>query len=506
MSDQDIILRLEGISKEFPGVKALDNVNLEVKKGEVHVLLGENGAGKSTLMKILSGVYKKDSGKIFLEGNEVLVNSVKDAEKLGIGIIHQELNLLPYRDIAQNIFLGNEPIKRKILNVQIINQDKMYSECDKLLQTIGINIDSHTMVKNLGIAQKQMIEIAKALSLRNLKILIMDEPTATLTKGEIDKLFSLIRAYKAKGISVIYISHRMEEIQMIGDRVTVLRDGKYIGTVPVKETPTSELIKMMVGREITNLYNKKYNVPGEEALKVENLTLRGKFTDISFKVHQGEIVSFYGLVGAGRTEVAKTIFGEYKCDKGNIYTFGQKLKDSSPTTSVEKGLGLLPEDRREEGLITKMSVKQNIVQASLKKVFPTWIVNDKIETEIAKKTITQLNIVPPNENAIVGSLSGGNQQKVVLGKWLLTESEILIFDEPTRGIDIGAKAEIYELMNNLAAEGRAIMMISSDLPEIIGMSDRIYVMYQGKIVAEFNHENANQEKIVNFAIGRGEVL
>jgi len=505
MSDQ-ILLQLKGISKQFPGVKALDNVNMDVKKGEVHVLLGENGAGKSTLMKILSGVYKKDSGNIFLDGKEVFINSVKDAENLGIGIIHQEFNLLPHRDIAQNIFLGNEPLKRSFLRMHTLDKRTMYSKCNELLKTVGIDLDSHTLVKDLGIAQKQMVEIAKALSLANLKVLIMDEPTATLTKGEIDKLFSLIQMYKNRGISIIYISHRMEEIQIIGDRVTVLRDGKYIGTVPVKETPTSELIRMMVGRKITNLYKRDYNVPGSEALRVENLNLRGKFKDISFKIHQGEIVGFYGLVGAGRTEVAKAIFGEDRYDKGEIFINGKKVKYQTPSQSVKHKLGLLPEDRREEGLITKMMLKQNIVQASLKKTFPKGVLNSRAEKDLANHYISKLNIAAPNENVTVASLSGGNQQKVVLAKWLLTESQIIIFDEPTRGIDVGAKAEIYELMNDLAKSGRAIMMISSDLPEVIGLSDRIYVMYQGKIVAEFNHQNASQEQIVNFAIGRGDIL
>ncbi|NLZ52902.1 MAG: sugar ABC transporter ATP-binding protein [Thermoanaerobacteraceae bacterium] len=505
MSDQ-ILLQLKGISKQFPGVKALDNVNMDVKKGEVHVLLGENGAGKSTLMKILSGVYKKDSGKIFLDGKEVEINSVKDAENLGIGIIHQEFNLLPYRDIAQNIFLGNEPTKPGPMGAQVLDKAVMYSKCNELLESIGIDLDSRTLVKDLGIAQKQMVEIAKALSLTNLKVLIMDEPTATLTKGEIDKLFSLIKMYKDKGISIIYISHRMEEIQVIGDIVTVLRDGKYIGTVPVKETPTSELIRMMVGRRISNLYNRDYNVPGEEALRVENLSSRGKFKDVSFAIHRGEIVGFYGLVGAGRTEVAKAIFGADKYDSGEILINGKKVQHHSPSQSVQHKMGLLPEDRRDEGLIIKMLLKQNVVQASLKKVFPKGILNNRTESEVAKNYISKLNIATPGENVITSSLSGGNQQKVVLAKWLLTDSQILIFDEPTRGIDVGAKAEIYELMNNLAKSGRAIMMISSDLPEVIGLSDRIYVMYQGKIVAEFSHENANQEQIVNFAIGRGDTL
>lgn len=340
----------------------------------------------------------------------------------------------------------------------------------------------------------------------NLKVLIMDEPTATLTKGEIDKLFSLIEMYKSKGISIIYISHRMEEIQLIGDRVTVLRDGKYIGTVPVKETPTSELIRMMVGRKITNLYKRDYNEPGQETLKVCNLSRRGKFKDINFTVRQGEIVGFYGLVGAGRTEVAKAIFGADKYDSGEIFINGKKVKNHSPSQSVKNKMGLLPEDRRDEGLITQMQLKQNVVQASLKKVFCNGILNNKTEAEVARQYIAKLNIATPNENVAVASLSGGNQQKVVLAKWLLTDSEVLIFDEPTRGIDVGARAEIYELMNELAKRGKAIMMISSDLPEVIGLSDRIYVMYHGRIVAEFNHENANQEQIVNYAIGRGDTL
>ncbi|RKL63383.1 sugar ABC transporter ATP-binding protein [Thermoanaerobacteraceae bacterium SP2] len=500
--NNEVILRLENITKEFPGVLALDRVSLEVKQGEVHVLLGENGAGKSTLMKILCGVYKKDGGKIFIDNKEVTINGVKDAEKLGIGIIHQEFNLLPFRDIAQNIYLGKEPRKNLKL-VDVIDRSVMYKKCRELLDSLEINIKEYALVKDLGVAQKQMVEIAKALS-SEVKILIMDEPTATLTKNEIDKLFNIIMQLKAKGVSIIYISHRLEEIKMIGDRVTVLRDGKYIGTVEVCDTSTDELVKMMVGRKIENLYNRTYNKIGKEALRVEGLTLNKRIRDVSFKIHEGEIVGFYGLVGAGRTEVAKTVFGEYKPDKGSIFVFGRKLSKLTPTEAVKNKIGLLPEDRKEEGLTIKMSVKQNIVQASLKKVFPSGILKEDLELEISKKYIKELNIATPDAHKIVKNLSGGNQQKVVLAKWLLTESDIIIFDEPTRGIDVGAKAEIYEIMDELAKKGRAIMMISSDIKEIMGLTDRIYVMYQGKIVAEFDHQNYNQEEIISFAIGKGE--
>lgn len=497
MSNSEIVLQMKGISKVFPGVKALDDVDFEVRKGEVHVLLGENGAGKSTLMRVLSGIISKDSGEILLDGNPVEINGIPDAQSLGISIIHQELNMLEDRNIAQNIFLGREPVKN---GLGTVDAKKMMNDSRTLLKRLEVALDPKCMVRDLSVAQQQMVEVVKALSIKT-KILIMDEPTSSLTQNEIDRLFTIVRSLKADGISIIYISHRMEEIFEIGDRVTVMRDGKYIGTVPVAETNMNDLIAMMVGRKIDNLYGKTSHSSGEEALRTENLTgLR--FRNVSINVHCGEIVGLGGLVGAGRTELAKAIFGYDRIEGGEIFLHGKKVTRHSPKQSVQHGLALLPEDRKSEGLILDQPIKNNIVQASLHKLFKNFIVNPKTEIDAAKKFRDELHIASPDVMAMVKSLSGGNQQKVVLSKWLCTGCSVLIFDEPTRGIDVGAKAEIYALMNRLAGDGYAILVISSDQMELLGISDRIYVMCEGEITAELSKEEATPELMLSYAIGK----
>lgn len=498
MTNSEIALQMRGICKAFPGVKALDNVDFEVRKGEVHVLLGENGAGKSTLMKILSGVYAKDGGEIFLADEPVEIHGVREAQALGISIIHQELSMLPDRDIAQNIFLGREPTKNKF---GVVDTRKMYEDSKALLLRLGVDLDPKTMIKGLSIAQQQMVEVVKALSIKT-RILIMDEPTSSLTQKEIDRLFAIVKNLRESGISIVYISHRMEEIFEIGDRVTVMRDGKYIDTVDVKDTDMGHLISMMVGRTIEHLYNRTYNEPGEEALRTENLTgLR--FRNVNINVHRSEIVGFAGLVGAGRTELVKAVFGYDRIDSGEVYLNGEKMTRHSPKHSVNSGLALLPEDRKTEGLVLEQPIKNNIVQASLTKLFKNFIVNSKVEIKEAEKYREELRIASPDVIRAVSSLSGGNQQKVVLGKWICTGCNVLIFDEPTRGIDVGAKAEIYELMNKLASQGYAILVISSDQIELLGMSDRIYVMCEGEITAEVDRNTATAALLVSYAIGKG---
>jgi ribose transport system ATP-binding protein len=490
-------LQMKGICKSFPGVKALDQVDFDLHKGEVHILLGENGAGKSTLMKILSGVYQKDAGEILLAGRPTEIQGIRHAQALGMSMIHQELNLLMDRDIAQNIFLGREPVMWGPLKV--IDSKRLYADSSNLLRALNMDLRPTIQVKDLSIAQQQMVEVSKAVSV-DTKILIMDEPTSSLTQNEINSLFSIVRNLKERGIGIIYISHRMEEIFEIGDRVTVMRDGKHVGTVPVAETDLQTLVSMMVGRPIGNLYRRTYNPPGEEALRTERLCgLR--FRNVDITVRRGEIVGLAGLVGAGRTELAKAIFGDDPITAGAVYLNGKKMPRHTPAYSVRHGLGLLPEDRKGEGLVLEQPIKNNISQASLSRLFKRYLLNDTIETDVAERYRASLRIASPDVSRLAKSLSGGNQQKIVLGKWLCPNCGVLIFDEPTRGIDIGGKADIYELMNNLARDGCAILLISSDQSELLGMSDRIYVMCEGEIVADLGRDVATPAQMVSYAIG-----
>lgn len=494
------ILRMENITKSFSGVAVLKNAGIEIEKGEVHILLGENGAGKSTLMKILSGAYSRDSGNITLKDKQVEINSPKDAERLGISIIYQEFNLVPFMTVGENIYLGREPMS----NIPgKIDFDKMYKDAQGMLDYLNVDISPNRVVGTLGIAQQQMIEIAKALSV-NSEIIIMDEPTAALTEKEIDSLFRIIKKIKSEGVSIIYISHRLEEFEKIGDRVTIMRDGNTIDTVKIKETSIDELIKLMVGREINEKFPKIEVSKGEELLRIENLNRKGVFKDISFSLKAGEILGISGLMGAGRTEVMRAIFGIDKYDSGDIFIKSKKVEIKSPIGAIKNGIGFVTENRRDEGLVLAMNVGQNITLASLGRYCSNPIkMNLTKEIKEIESYRSKLAIKSAGYKQIAATLSGGNQQKIVIAKWLLSDSKILIVDEPTRGIDVGAKIEIYNIMNELVKSGVGIIMISSELPEVIGMSDRILVMCRGSITGELKREEATQERIMHYATGGG---
>lgn len=498
MVDKKPMLEMEGITKSFPGVKALDGVNIKAYSGEVLALLGENGAGKSTLMKILSGVYKKDSGKILIEGEEVEPSNIKEAERLGVAIIHQELSVLPNLTVGENIFLGNEKFSKFSRR---INKSLLRERSKSFLEQIGSKVDPDTLVSDVSVGEMQMIEIAKALT-KNSKIIIMDEPTTALTEVETKKLFEVIEKLKEKGIAVIYISHRMEEIFAICDRVTVLRDGQYVGDAKTKEVTNDDLIAMMVGRKLEEQFPYRKAKVGDVILRTENLQYKNKVNSVSFEVKAGEILGVAGLMGSGRTELAKIIFGEYRKEAGEIYINGEKVKISSPQDGIKNGICYLSEDRKKEGLVLGMSVGENMTlsnlvsyENSLKKI------DKRKEREDIEEYIKKLSVKTPYPEQLMKNLSGGNQQKAILAKWIMLSPKVLIIDEPTKGIDVGAKKEIYEVLNELKASGKAIIMISSDLPEVMGVSDRIMIMHEGKVSGILSHEEANQERIMKYAVG-----
>lgn len=499
----DTLVLMEGIEKSFAGVHALSQCHFELRTGEVHALVGENGAGKSTLMKVLSGVYSKDAGHIFYKGKEVEIPNPRTAQHLGISIIHQELNLMNHLTIAQNIFIGREPRTAKVL----INDDEINDRTAKLFETMHLNLDPRTKVADLTVAKQQMVEIAKSLSF-NAEVLIMDEPTAALTEAEIDELFKIIRQLRTKGVGVVHISHRLEELKQISDRVTVMRDGHYIETVMTKDATIGQIISLMVGRTIFETSPEIPENPSQKiVLEVKKLNQGNLLKDVSFSLKKGEILGFAGLMGAGRTEVARAIFGADKYDSGEIIINGQKVHIKSPGDAVAHGIGYLSEDRKRCGLTLGMDVKDNVVLASLKK-FLHWAgwVNFAKATSTASEMSQMLNIKTPSLEQKVKFLSGGNQQKVVIGKWLVADTEILIFDEPTRGIDVGAKSEIYKLLNELARQGKSIIMISSELPEILRMSHRVVVMCEGRITGTLNANEATQESIMKLATQRGGII
>ena len=491
-----MILKLKNITKEFPGVVALNNINFGLMKGEVHVLLGENGAGKSTLVKVLSGAYSKDSGEIYLNGVKIEIKNPKHAQQLGIGIIYQELNLIPHLTVAENIFLGSEYLN----SFGLINNKKIYEETKKLLDELNVHINPDSLVSTLGTAQQQMVEIARALSL-NSQILIMDEPTSSLTKNEIHQLFQTIRKLKQKGVAIIYISHRLEEIFEIGDRVTILRDGNYVATKLIDETDQNELVKMMVNRDLKDHYPKRRAGAGKELLRVNNLSTKDLLKNISFRLNSGEILGIYGLLGSGRTELARVIFGADTYETCEIYLNERLIKINSPSKAIKEGIGFLTEDRKTQGLILDICIKHNISITTLNEFSKFGFIDGKNEEQVSEKYISDLKIKTTGSDQIVRFLSGGNQQKVVFAKWLNSGANIYIFDEPTRGIDVGAKQEIYELMNKLTEDGSGIMMISSELPEILGMSDRVLVMHNGEISADLENKNLTQEELLNYAVG-----
>lgn len=501
--NNEILLRMEKIVKNFPGVKALDNVDLEVYKGEVLALVGENGAGKTTLMEILNphpaptGFYRQDNGSIFFNGKEIKPRNPLEAQKIGISFIHQHFNLALNLTVAENILLGREPCKGAFL--KIVDRKKMEDLVDGLLFKLDVKFSSKTLVSDLSVAQKQMVEIAKALSL-DAQLIIMDEPTAPLTENEIQKLFEIVKNLKSEGITFIFITHKLDEIFKISDRVVVLRDGSRIGSFDINEASEEEISKMMVGRDL-EMFPKKEVKIGDSALEVRSLSRKGAIENVSFEVREGEILGIFGLVGAGRTETIRAIFGADKKDCGEIYIKGKKLDIKSPNKAIESGMGLVPEDRQLEGLIPLMNVKENITLSILNKISNFLLIKRKKEEGIVKSYINKLRIITPDMHYLVKGLSGGNQQKVVLAKWLASKPKILILDEPTRGIDVGAKAEIHLIMSQLAGEGIGIIMVSSELPEILKMSDRVLVMAEGRITAEFSSEEATEENIIRCAVG-----
>ncbi|MDD2959762.1 MAG: sugar ABC transporter ATP-binding protein [Lachnospiraceae bacterium] len=491
------ILELKKINKSFPGVKALSDVDLELRKGEVLALVGENGAGKSTLMKILSGAYKKDSGSIIFDGQEVDIQSPIHSEELGIAIIYQELNLIQRVSVAENIYLGRYPKKNGIVQWQ-----KMYSDSEKLIRELGLDINVKSMLRELSLAQQQLVEIVKAVS-TNAKVVIMDEPTSSLSQSETEILFGIIKKLRSKGTSIIFITHRLDEIYEVCDRMSILRDGCYIGSREVKDISKNEMIEMMIGRKLTNQYPVRDTQIGEVVFEVRHLADGdNKVKDVSFQAHAGEVLGFAGLVGAGRTETMRLIFGADKKTSGEILIHGKQTVINNPRDAIKNGIGFVTENRKEEGLFLRSSVKVNTVMVSLKKILKKGLYFDfKKEKEYAEEYVKLLQVATPSVNQRVMFLSGGNQQKVVLAKWLLSDSDIIIFDEPTRGIDVGAKCEIYEIINQLVANGKVVIVVSSDMEEVMGVCDRIIVMHEGVISGEVSKENISQSIIGRLSVG-----
>jgi ribose transport system ATP-binding protein len=497
---KEALVLMEGIEKHFPGVHALNQCRFELASGEVHALVGENGAGKSTLMKVLTGVYTKDAGRIIYKGKEIEITTPKMAQDLGISIIHQELNLMPDLTVAQNIYIGREP--KKLLNL-FLDEQELNVRTQQLFQRMNLQMDPRIKVSDLTVAKQQMVEIAKALSFQS-EVLIMDEPTAALTDTEIDDLFRIIHQLRDSGVGIVYISHRMEELKRITDRITIMRDSRYIETLETKDATIDHIISLMVGREIYSKPTESQETSNQPVvLEVKHLNRGNVIRDVSFQLKKGEILGFAGLMGAGRTEVARAIFGADASDSGEIRIHGQPVTINNPHDAVGYGMGYLSEDRKRYGLLVGMDVETNLAISSYKKLssWGGWM--NKAQTlAVAEQYSAALKVKTPSMNQEVKFLSGGNQQKVVIAKWLTRDCEILIFDEPTRGIDIGAKSEIYKLLNDLASQGKSIMMISSELPEILLMSHRIMVMCEGRITGELSNKEATQEKIMMLATNR----
>ena len=490
------ILEMRGITKRFPGVLALDHVDLTVYPGQVLALVGENGAGKSTLMKVLSGVHQMDEGEILMEGKSVKIENPLASQLMGISIIYQELSVLDNMNIAENIFLGREKRNGKVF----VDKKTMHAEARKLLDEVGLDMDTRTMAGELSTAQKQMIEVAKALSF-NSKIIIMDEPTSSLTETETEILFGIIRKLREKGVAIVFISHKLAEIFAITDEVAILRDGVSAGRMVTGDCSENDIIKAMVGREVDDLYPKQTAAIGDVVLEVKNLSTKGFLKDINFQLRAGEILGFAGLVGAGRSEVMRAVFGIDPKESGEVYIKGKKVDIKTPRDAMLQGMGFVPEDRKLQGLVLGMSVGKNTTLAALKAVAnKAGFINHKQEKDMADKFVKALEVKTPSNDQLVKNLSGGNQQKVVIAKWLANNPDILILDEPTRGIDVGAKKEIHQLMSDLANQGVAIIMISSELPEVLGMSDRVVVMHEGRIKGELDRTEADQVSIMKMAV------
>ena len=491
----DVLVRMRGITKSYPGVAALSGVDFELRAGEVHCLVGENGAGKSTLMRILTGAEQPDSGVIDIAGHESGHLRPAEAHRLGVSAIYQETDLVPDLTVAQNMFLGHEPRNR----FGVLDRTMMRREAKRVLAELDVSLSVDAPVADLTAANSQFVQIAKALT-RETRVLIMDEPGAVLSDHELKTLFEIVDDLRGRGLGIIYISHRLEELLRIGDRVTVMRDGRWVSTCDVPDTSVPEIIQAMVGRKLTDQYHKTPAVRDEVALSVRGLTIRDHFTDVSFDLRRGEIVGLSGLVGAGRSSLLGCLFGVFRAQAGTVVLDGQPLHTRSPVAAIEHGIALVPEDRRGTGLVLSRSVAENLTLPSLDQLSRGMLLRPKVLRELARKYIAELRVKTPSAAQPVQFLSGGNQQKVVLGKWLARGVSVLLLDEPTAGVDVGAKAEIYALINKLAAEGMSILMASSELPEILGMSDRVLVMSEGRITAELSREEATQEKIMTYAV------
>ncbi len=498
----ETILDVENVSKSFPGVTALDHVSLNLRRGEVHALVGENGAGKSTLMKILAGVHQPDEGVIRFKGEPIRFHDSTQARDAGIGIIYQELNLIPHLSVAANIFIGREPLTR----LRTLDEKRMNIEAASILARLNVRIDPSIILNRLAISKQQMVEIAKSLSFDS-EILIMDEPTSALTESEIDELFAVIHTLRSRGVAIIYISHRLEELKHIVDRITIFRDGRFVSTDPYDSITMEEIVSRMVGRKLESKFPSRQNIPtNDKLLEARGLTRRGILHDISFDLYRGEILGIAGLMGAGRSELARAIFGADHIDSGEVMIGGRRLSLRSPADSIKAGIAYLSENRKEEGLAVKMQLAQNVTMANVQEVSRSFgIISRAKELKVSQKYVDDLMIKTPSLTQIVNNLSGGNQQKVVVAKWLFCDSNILIFDEPTRGIDVGTKYAIYELIERLARSGVGIIMISSELPEIMGMTDRILVLHEGRLKATLVTKDTTQEEILNYAAGLGAV-
>ncbi len=495
--EQAPLLRMEGICKTFPGVRALDNVSLTVKAGTVHALMGENGAGKSTLMKCLFGVYQKDAGHIYLEGQEVNFKNSRDALDNGVAMVHQELNQALKRNVMDNIWLGRFPKIGK--HIPLTSEHKMYQATKAVFDELEINVDPKTVMSTMPVSQRQMVEIAKAVSF-NSKVIVFDEPTSSLTEVEVEHLFRIINMLRDRGCGIIYISHKMEEILRISDEVTIMRDGQYVATKPAAALTMDEIIRLMVGRELTNRYPPKDNVVGDVSLEVQNLTaMYSNLQDVSFNAHKGEVLGIAGLDGSGRTETLENIFGVATRKHGTIKLNGREVKNRSAEESIKNGFALLTEERRATGIFGILNIRENTVISSLKKYKVRGLLSTKKMTDSTDWSIQAMRIKTPNQTTKIRSLSGGNQQKVILGRWLLTEPTVLLLDEPTRGIDVGAKYEIYQLILNLAKEGKTVIMVSSEMPELLGVCDRILVMSGGRLAGEVDAKTTTQEEIMTLA-------
>lgn len=497
---REMILEVENVSKSFPGVQALDKVSFNLRKGEVHALVGENGAGKTTLMKILSGVYQADEGTIRYKGEIVNFSNVNEAYDAGIRIIYQELNLVPHLSVAANIFIGQEPLTQ----FGTLNEKKMNADAIAILNRLHIDLDPTIKLNRLPVSMQQMVEIAKALSSKS-EVLIMDEPTSALTESEIDELFSVIHALRDDGVAIIYISHRLDELRHIVDRVSIFRDGHSVSTDEYSTITMYEIVKRMVGRKIENKFPPKQNIPTtEKLLEIRNISRSGILHDISFDLYRGEVLGFAGLMGAGRSELARAIFGADPIDSGEVIMNDKKLKFRTPSDAIKAGIAYLSENRKEEGLAVKMQLAENITMSNVQKISSRFgVLSRDREIEAAQRYVDELLIKTPSLFQIVNNLSGGNQQKTVVAKWLFCDSKILIFDEPTRGIDVGTKYAIYELIGNLAKEGRGIIIISSDLPEIMGLTDRILVLHEGNLAATLTTAKTTPNEVLNYAAGVG---